>query len=574
MKQLGNHGHDEHGWSENIRENIVQLNYQLVRTNDFSFLKYKLSQILYLLSNSITEVKDLYIEVNSQTNNTEYMLNRKLSAIGMYIGERNENLILLYKMIGYTRDIINGKGEYHLTYMMIVTWYSYFPDCAKFALKCCVETSGHDHPYGSWKDVKYFCNYCREVTGLENHPLIEYAVSLTNRQLFADYNLFLKGETTNFSLAAKWIPREKSLKFGWIFLKLSQDFYFSNRNSSIRSINKANMEYRKMCSELNRILDTIQIKQCQHRWKEIDYKKITAATKVKQARILLNEKNMQDNDRIICASNFLMNALSNNKNSKKPICIIELVKRALSAKKLEAIVLNSEWKNQEKINIGNMLPMLDTSLSIWKDDAIYAGIGLACKVAENSTLGKRILCFGSGPPIWIDLSKDMEFTEMIQHIHNICTGKIRETLNFYSAIDMITDSIILNKMTQEEVMDIKFAIFSNMQFERISKGHVYDILKEKYKLAGMKIANTEYSPPHILFWNLNCTNGFPVFYNDKNVSMVSGYSLSVLDFFTTREIKESTFLFERVTPWSKLKIMLDNTRYKKMQDFIMENQNM
>ena len=39
-----------------------------------------------------------------------------------------EYLILLYKMIGQTRDIIDGKGECSLTYMMIYTWYDFYPE--------------------------------------------------------------------------------------------------------------------------------------------------------------------------------------------------------------------------------------------------------------------------------------------------------------------------------------------------------------------------------------------------------------------------------------------------------------
>ena len=34
--------------------------------------------------------------------------------------------------------------------------------------------------------------------------------------------------------------------------------------------------------------------------------------------------------------------------------------------------------------------------------------------------------------------------------------------------------------------------------------------------------------PHITFWNLRSTNGFPVMPSQKNVSMVSGYNASLL----------------------------------------------
>ena len=137
-KQIGENGHIEYGWSNDIREKILQFSFQLVRTSDSSNLKTILNDMLIVLkhnasSNSITE-KEL--------------------ARGY--------LSLLYRMIGHTRDIIDGKGEYNLTYMMIYTWYNFYPELAKFALKCLVDLGDRNiHQYGSWKDIKYFCDYVK-----------------------------------------------------------------------------------------------------------------------------------------------------------------------------------------------------------------------------------------------------------------------------------------------------------------------------------------------------------------------------------------------------------------------------
>ena len=43
-------------------------------------------------------------------------------------------LILLYKMIAQTRDIVYGKGERKLTYMMIYIWYKFYPTLAIYAI--------------------------------------------------------------------------------------------------------------------------------------------------------------------------------------------------------------------------------------------------------------------------------------------------------------------------------------------------------------------------------------------------------------------------------------------------------
>ena len=38
----------------------------------------------------------------------------------------------------------------------------------------------------------------------------------------------------------------------------------------------------------------------------------------------------------------------------------------------------------------------------------------------------------------------------------------------------------------------------------------YDVIKRKFEMAGLRTTHKmPYSPPHILFWNLRKTNGFP-----------------------------------------------------------------
>ena len=67
----------------------------------------------------------------------------------------------LYKLIAQTRDIIKGKGEYNLSYMLLSEWLllgdEYIPDIYK-VLDLFVDIE-NEHPYGSWKDLKYFCHY-------------------------------------------------------------------------------------------------------------------------------------------------------------------------------------------------------------------------------------------------------------------------------------------------------------------------------------------------------------------------------------------------------------------------------
>ena len=114
-------------WQGRVDNEIVQYFFQLVRTKDFENIERKLNFLLY-------EIKQKYVK-------------------------NIKNFILLYKLIGHTRDIISGKGEFKLSYMQIYIWYCHFPNLAFFAFKQFVLPDDNIHPYGSWKDIKLFCNF-------------------------------------------------------------------------------------------------------------------------------------------------------------------------------------------------------------------------------------------------------------------------------------------------------------------------------------------------------------------------------------------------------------------------------
>ena len=134
--QIGENGSVELAWSNGIRERIIQLSFQLTRTRDQDSNNKLAVQTEKLL-------KDLAISYKTFTiGKAEYV----------------EYMSLLYRMIVHTRDIIDGKGEYTLSYMLLGVLYKEYPVLAKFAFRHFLlspEGSTDFHPYGSWKDIKY-----------------------------------------------------------------------------------------------------------------------------------------------------------------------------------------------------------------------------------------------------------------------------------------------------------------------------------------------------------------------------------------------------------------------------------
>ena len=87
-------------------------------------------------------------------------------------------------------------------------------------------------------------------------------------------------------------------------------------------------------------------------------------------------------------------------------------------------------------------------------------------------------------------------------------------------------------------------------------------MKSKYEAAGVRVHGSPYKPPHILFWNLRSTNGFPSLSNQPNCSMMSGFSPALLNLFCDQGLTA----LQSCTPWSLLERSLENERYKIMSD--------
>ena len=94
--------------------------------------------------------------------------------------------------------------------------------------------------------------------------------------------------------------------------------------------------------------------------------------------------------------------------------------------------------------------------------------------------------------------------------------------------------------------------------------YVREIVDEKFHSAGMRICGKAYKAPHIIFWNLRSTDGFPELSYRPGYSMMSGYSSHPLNIFTQKEL----YGIESQTPWKMLKKTLNNKRYNILEQII------
>lgn len=551
-KVMGENGHYMESWSDKLEEKIVQYYFQLVRNNDES-VDCKFEELLL-------EIKD----------ETDYK-------------KRDKYMILMYRLIGYTRDIESGKGERLLSYRQLYSLWLLFPRLGEYMFETFVFIE-NKHQYGYWGDVKKMCNYVVSKTKNSNHFIIDYIVNLTNFYLKKDFDKLKKQE--NVTLLSKWIPREKS-KHKWLFKKLAKNMYSKylftadNSNKLLSARKKCYTNYRKMLATLNRYIDTPQIKMAEKNWRYIKPEKVTAITMMKNKEAFLNRKKdgmklverYELEDRKECANNFKKYFNTTSKIKGKTLNTYELVREAFrywNDKEMQEVI-NKQWAdNSEKnFDIGNTIAMVDTSGSMESDNCVplFNAIGLGIRISEKTTslFKDRIMTFDSEPKWW-KFDENMTFCEKCYHLKKAPWGM---NTNFYLAMEFILDVIVQNNIPPKEASNFSLIILSDMQIDASinnQRGNfkskfntMMDNIKDLYKKAGLESTyNVEYKVPHIIFWNLRKTNGFPNKSLEKNTTMLSGYSSSLMNAYCDKGINE----LKDYNPWTMLKNILNNERYE------------
>ena len=567
--QLGENGHVENAWSYNVDERICQFFFQLVRSKNHDDLRQKLNSMLSTLT----------------------------------WRDHRTQLTTLAKIMVQTRDIVSGKGEYDLAYMQIFEWYKFYPQFAFNCFKLFLDSSENplDHQYGSWKDVKRMCQYIKDNSeDKENHIFIKGILSFSVNVLTDDYRKSMESPQYAPRLIGKWLPREKS-KYGWIFKimakMLNPRFMDSatNRTSIIKASRKQKMYLKKILVYLNKRIDTVQIKMCDPngKWSRIDFNKVTSLTisKSKNAILYVDKKGNvrgESKDRMQCRENYkahLSQSMSGDTSKKihgKRCQVGELVRDARKINIREskcndqANTINMQWESNKSNNKGlegkSIVAMCDVSGSMECDNEIPINnaIGLSIRISElvdkSSGFKNRIMTFDSHPT-WIQLDDNMSFVEKAHTVKNSAWGT---STDFYKALDNIIDVLVENEIPPSAVRQLIFAVFSDMQFDTYSHNiNIFDTaedtIKKKFVDAGMRTKWREpYEMPHILFWNLRMTTGFPATTFSKNITFLSGFSSTLLNVFCTQGIEA----LRETTPMNMLSDILNTDRYNIIEQLI------
>lgn len=375
---------------------------------------------------------------------------------------RNGNgdcLNMVVDAIKYTRNIHNGRGLKDLTYSFLFTLHSYHHDFTISVLKTIVE---HDHvnhvSIGCWKDVRNYVEFMAKYSkkGYDD-PRIPDILNLYNIQLREDIKLLKLNPLINprnaISFAAKYVPREKSYP---------EMFEILVKMWSMESRNKGKMLYRKMVSDLNRQLDTLEIKECNKSWSSIN------PTQIPQNALTLKRETLMKK----CPDTFLEFYENNEKYITYKTAPWKIVKNVMAANdkndETEIEKWNDCWNNFIKTQLSKiadkkeyLIPILDISQSLFEKDAdrgnyhLYNAIASACSLAAKSAFGNNILTF-SHQAVWVDLD-DCPLNIAVQRIIGLVYSSDACPC---CALNVVLTGFINSKMTSEDVSNVKVILIT------------------------------------------------------------------------------------------------------------------
>ena len=522
---------------------------------------------------------------------------------------------VLHAFLNHTRDCVKGKGERDLAYALLIAKYEYERDrnggstgqpCLNLVntvrfwatgkVTGGIEIGDHQNTYspppGSWKDVLGLCHFIRDWCGGTLTP--EYNVII--RDLLRVMAIQIHKDTTseNPSLAAKWAPRESSKKQRWLFYRFVRAFTPSLGSPSQTPVRdpkfmSACKTVRMTLSSLNKAIKTLEVNQCGGTWSEIDPKTIPSIALQKQKTALLNlpgKKNKgegeeegirsTDPDRMICAQNireYTQKAVKGEDGAEikaQRTSLYDLVRDAVNGRNMtfdQQLLLEEQWRNngkQVKAGLPPMIPMVDVSGSMTCDKCtpLYYALGLGLRASEKThpAFRNRILTF-SRDPAWVRLNEPPTRSDpdhagsFIHRIYDLRRAVWGMNTDFFKAMKMILDTLVKNSVPPEDAKNLVLAVFSDMQIDAAKTRSgtpqaMHSRIKDLYAKHG-------YEPPHVLYWNLRTTDGFPSVTTEKNVTMLSGFSPVLLNVL---ESKGMSALAE-YTPYRMLSEMLESPRF-------------
>jgi hypothetical protein len=475
-----------------------------------------------------------------------------------------DNLVDTVVLAFQTRDIRGGKGERELFRSMMKTILRTYPNLADKLVPLIPE-------YGRWDDVW-------ALLGGSLPCSAEVARAIDNTVLT---QFQLDQESAHPSLLVKWLPREgckgsKGSELATHFANLLFPLTSPENGQRLRV-------YRKTLANLNRILETAEVKMCGKQWATITPSAVPGQLMKRNKHSFFNKKAVRSGrravkyvdgppiqDRLVCAENF-RRFVEDVKSGK---CVVnggqttmpnEHVKSILQSPfdtELDSII-QGQWDaiRQETLKsggLGKAVFLCDFSGSM---DGVPKEVSLALGILGSEIAAPafkdHILTFDSTPK-WHSFVGLNGLREKIESVGFLGQGT---STNFQAACELVLKRLIEHVVTPADA-PTHLIVITDMGFDAASGGdydYVYmkktsnwqthfQMIRESFHCHG-------YEPPIIVCWNVSASyKDAHATAHEVGVVQLSGWSPSVFKAIQTEGVKVKT-------PYEGLRKLLDAPRY-------------
>jgi hypothetical protein len=511
---------------------------------------------------------------------------------------------MLAQAVGYTRDIVDGKQERTLAYLLIAEHYEVCPHLAIRMVRHLVRlhTISHNgdvvslekgHQYGSWHDVKRLAAFMRDHYGATvEHPLISEGLDVLAEQLRQDVAHMTSGndsDMSQISLAARHSPKSTGAA-KWLYRELALRVFPYDKTASTpvkleAAGRKAERDLRtQILVPLNRLLNTVEVMMSskESEWHNIDFGKLPSQALRRHVKAWQNKTKSGETryagneDRIECAKNYEEHmarvAGGSGKVNGARCGVAELVRdvRAIGGSDLtEEARINGQWESKLATipSLGKCIPMVDlsgsmgTALAGAKEITCeMAAIGLGLMIAEKcaAPFANQCITFATDPK-FCTFGAGMGFVERVRHIRNQNNGI---TTDFRKACKAILDAAVSANMAPDFFEDFVLFVLSDMQINSCSMApwtpDLAAEVQQMFATAGKRSKHAKpFAAPHIVMWNLASTNAIATSAGLVNATSIAGYSDALLKVFESEGIQGLL----NATPIATLRKQLNNSRY-------------
>lgn len=502
----------------------------------------------------------------------------------------NEDIVNSVVLAFYARSILNGSGERLIFYQMFGDLLSVFPEVMLETLVLIPDPNQG----GSWKDLNLLVEYLlkfhprRETFILHANSVRSRVVEIYANQLQADILEMVEG-SYRVSLAAKWVPSEKTHFWKILGPHIARRFFLLNHNSPA-SYSTMNSFYRKNVSFLRKTLDVVEVKMCGQQWSHIDFSHVPGVAMRQYGRYafpnkILNSRGTEDRsrleDRVTCAEHF--QEYKRRGEAKFHGTTIGLhqygaeFEKCLSIHNEDSVELlelqfgdllqnlRKSVKTQEDFDVSKLIPLVDvsgsmSSLIAGKVSAMSIAIQLGLILSQldlSSLFANRVITFSENP-VWVNLKDCSTYLEKYEKIKN---SQWSMNTDFEKAFNLILSVAVESKLSPEEMKGFKLIVFSDMQFDQASERPWNTLHKE----LSYKFEKEGYEVPGVIYWNLVArdTNGFTVDSSQTGTTMVSGFGIGQLKAMLSGDLHSTT-------PIEKMYEVLSNPVFDPLREVVEE----